>query len=144
MARGSSLVKECNQRGDPGAGSRPEGGIGSRRPGCRFWAEVAPRGVDPRDHPCLLASLVLALALAAHMFELYDADSGDLVGEITHDQLDVLTSALADGVVGDREYQIDPDSLEWLETEVDDATLVELCREALGSRRECRVRWEAA
>jgi processive 1,2-diacylglycerol beta-glucosyltransferase len=76
------------------------------------------------------------------MPKLYDKISGNLVGEITAEQLEFLNECLVEETDADRDYYMDGPVIEFLEEEGGDAALVAMLRKALGDREEMDVRWE--
>ena len=76
------------------------------------------------------------------MIRLFDTDSGAPVGEITEDQLQFLTDELEEESTEDRDYWINRDTVDMLESHGADAQLVEILRRALGQREEMEIRWE--
>jgi processive 1,2-diacylglycerol beta-glucosyltransferase len=76
------------------------------------------------------------------MPKLYDKNTGNLVGEITAEQLEFLNECLVEETDADRDYYMDGPVIEFLEEEGGDAALVAMLRKALGEREEMDVRWE--
>lgn len=75
------------------------------------------------------------------MAQLYDAESGKLIGTITAEELQFLSEQLEEEGVEDQDYYIDRTTLEWFEEHGADSHLVVLLREALGSREGMDIRW---
>ena len=75
------------------------------------------------------------------MAQLYDAESGELIGTITAEELQFLFEQLEEEGVEDQDYYIDRTTLEWLEEHGADSHLTVLLREALGGREGMDTRW---
>ncbi len=76
------------------------------------------------------------------MIELYDNETGDLVGEITGDQLRFLIDELEETSDSDRDYYVHPPAIELLEAAGADDQLLEVLQAALGDRDGVEIRWE--
>jgi hypothetical protein len=76
------------------------------------------------------------------MPKLYDNGTGDLIGEISDDQLRFLKDQLEEESLEDRDYAIEEMTLEYFEEQNGDPELIELLRDALGSRDQFILRWE--
>ncbi len=74
--------------------------------------------------------------------QLFDNESGELIGAITQKQLDFLIDQLEEESLDDRDYHINRPTIDMLEEEHGETELVELLREALGNRDEMEIRWE--
>jgi hypothetical protein len=75
------------------------------------------------------------------MAQLYDAESGELIGKITAEELQFLFDQLEEEGVEDQDYYIDRTTLEWFEEHGADLNLTVLLREALGGREGMDIRW---
>lgn len=75
------------------------------------------------------------------MITLYDTESGAAVGRITETQLRFLTDQLEEEWSGDTDYYFTADTLELLEQQGADSTLVSTLRTALGVRDGIEIRW---
>jgi hypothetical protein len=75
------------------------------------------------------------------MAQLYDAESGKLIGTITAEELQFLFEQLEEEGVEDQDYYIDRTTLEWFEEHGADLHLTALLREALGGREGMDIRW---
>jgi hypothetical protein len=75
------------------------------------------------------------------MAQLYDAESGRLIGTITADELQFLFDQLEEEGLEDRDYYIDRTTLEWFEEHGANLHLTVLLREALGGRDGIDIRW---
>jgi processive 1,2-diacylglycerol beta-glucosyltransferase len=78
------------------------------------------------------------------MPNLYDAESGTLLGTITAAQLAFLTDQLEEEDSEDRDYYIDRATLTWFEEQNADAALMALLRGALADREGMDIRWQEA
>jgi hypothetical protein len=72
---------------------------------------------------------------------LTEAGSGALIGRITDSQLRYLVDALEEESSGDRDYYIDPATIDLLASGGADADLVDLLRRALGTREGVEIAW---
>jgi hypothetical protein len=77
------------------------------------------------------------------MFELYDNETGDLIGEITTEQLKFLKDELEETAETDRDYFLHAPALEMLEEAGAESDLLEMLEGALGDRDGMEIRWEA-
>ena len=75
------------------------------------------------------------------MAQLYDAESGKLIGTITAEVLQFLFDQLEEEGVEDQDYYIDRTTLEWFEEHGANLHLTVLLREALGGRDGIDIRW---
>ena len=75
------------------------------------------------------------------MAQLYDAESGELIGTITAEELQYLFDQLEEEDLEDRDYYIDRTTLEWFEEHGADLHLTALFREVLGGREGMDIRW---
>jgi hypothetical protein len=75
------------------------------------------------------------------MVQLYDAERGTRLGEITDAQLQRLTDSLEEESPTDQDYYLTAETIDMLETDGADAGLVSLLREALAGREGMDVRW---
>ncbi len=78
------------------------------------------------------------------MIQLYDDQSGDLIGTITQAQLQYLVDQLEEEDSEDQNYYIDRGTLDWFDEYKVDPVLETLLREALGDRDGMDIRWEAS
>lgn len=76
------------------------------------------------------------------MTQLYDTESGNLIGTITAAELQLLIDQLEEESLEDQDYYIDRATLVWLEENGADSALTTLLREALGDRQGMEIRWE--
>lgn len=76
------------------------------------------------------------------MINLYDADSGALVGTITEAQLAFLIDSMEEESDDDQDYYVDENNLDYLEARGADKALLALLRSALGGKKgDATVRW---
>ncbi|HET9947547.1 MAG TPA: hypothetical protein VFQ22_01350 [Longimicrobiales bacterium] len=76
------------------------------------------------------------------MIELYDGETGQLLGQVTEEQLEFLIDHLEETGASDRDYYVDEATVDLLEDEGGDPELVELLREAVEGREGMEIRWE--
>lgn len=75
------------------------------------------------------------------MVQLYDDQSGDMIGTITEEQLKYLIDELEEEDLEDRNYYIDRATLDWFEEHAVDPALEALLRKAMGNRDGMDIRW---
>ena len=75
------------------------------------------------------------------MVQLYDAERGTRLGEITDTQLQSLMDSLEEESPRDQDYYLTAETIDMLEGDGADAGLVSLLREALAGREGMDVRW---
>jgi processive 1,2-diacylglycerol beta-glucosyltransferase len=75
------------------------------------------------------------------MAKLIDAETGALIGEISDDQLDFLIDQLEEEDREDQDYYLDLETIDLLEENGAEDSLVTLLRNALGSSEGRDVRW---
>jgi hypothetical protein len=78
------------------------------------------------------------------MIKLYDQASGELLGEVTEQQFQVLENRLEEESVDDRDYYLNRATLELLGQAGADPHLLELLRRGMGDREEMDIRWSRA
>lgn len=78
------------------------------------------------------------------MIKLYDQASGELLGEVTEQQFQVLENRLEEESVDDQDYYINRATLDLLDQAGADPHLLELLRRGLGDREEMDLRWSRA
>jgi processive 1,2-diacylglycerol beta-glucosyltransferase len=74
--------------------------------------------------------------------ELFDNETGTVLGTITESQLQFLIDQLEEESSDDRDYYLIPRTLELLEQRGADAELLALLRAGLGEREGFEIRWE--
>ena len=75
------------------------------------------------------------------MAKLIDAESGAVIGEISDDQLDFLIDQLEEEDREDQDYYLDLETIDLLEENGADDSLITLLRKVLGSSEGIDVRW---
>lgn len=75
------------------------------------------------------------------MAKLIDAESGALIGEISDEQLDFLIDQLEEEERDD-DYYLDLETIDLLEENGADDSLITLLRKVLGSNEGIDVRWQ--
>jgi hypothetical protein len=75
------------------------------------------------------------------MIQLYDAERGTRLGEISEAQLQRLVDSLEEESATDQDYYLTAETIDMLADDGADAGLVTLLREALAGRESMDVRW---
>jgi processive 1,2-diacylglycerol beta-glucosyltransferase len=75
------------------------------------------------------------------MVQLFDKESGQVVGVLTDEQLEYLQGQLEEESPDDQDYWFDVASLDVLEEGGADPALMSVLRTALGDRDEMELRW---
>jgi hypothetical protein len=75
------------------------------------------------------------------MFELRDKTTDEYLGTIDDEELQFLIDDLEEESAEDRDYYIDPDTIEMLQDDGAPASLITLLQKSLGSRDGIEVRW---
>jgi len=75
------------------------------------------------------------------LIQLRDKDSGDLLGDISREQLQFLIDQLEEEYAGDRDYYINRATLDMFEERGIDPALLDLLRRALGDREDMEIVW---
>jgi hypothetical protein len=78
------------------------------------------------------------------MIQLYDAERGTRLGEISEAQLQRLVDSLEEESATDQDYYLTAETNDMLADDGADAGLVTLLREALAGRDSMDVRWARA
>ena len=76
------------------------------------------------------------------MYNLFNAQSGALLGEISEEQISFLRSQLEEESEADADYYINGITLDMLEANGADEALIRLLRKALGDNEDMDIRWE--
>ena len=76
------------------------------------------------------------------MIQLYDAERGTRLGTITEEELQTLVDSLEEESATDRDYYLTADTIDMLESDGADPSLVRLLRDALAGREGMDIRWE--
>ena len=75
------------------------------------------------------------------MIELRDKDSGVAIGKISEEQLKFLVDHLEEEFKEDKDYYINPATLDSFEKTSADPALLTLLRNALGTREDMEIEW---
>jgi len=75
------------------------------------------------------------------MVELFNEATGTTVGTITDEQLSFLMGELEEESLEDRDYYISQQTIEMLEQDGADASLLTTLRQALNGREGAELRW---
>jgi len=75
------------------------------------------------------------------MVQLYDKDTGALLGSISEEQLEFLVDQLEEESIQDQDYYINSATLESFQENGADESLLRVLRQALGTREEMEIRW---
>lgn len=76
------------------------------------------------------------------MYNLFNAQSGALLGEISEEQISFLRSQLEEESEEDADYYINGITIDMLEANGADGALIRLLRKALGDNEDMDIRWE--
>ena len=76
------------------------------------------------------------------MYNLFNAQSGALLGEISEEQISFLRSQLEEESEADADYYINGITIDMLEAQGADEALIGLLRKALGDNEDMDIRWE--
>lgn len=76
------------------------------------------------------------------MIQLFDARSGNHIGDVSEAHLAFMRSQLEEEGVEDQDYYINGATLDLFESRGADPVLVTLLRQALGTRDDMDIRWE--
>jgi hypothetical protein len=72
---------------------------------------------------------------------LFDADSGDHIGEISSSQLDFLISQMEEEHPDDQDYYLNADLLETWREQGADPALIDVLSKSMVGRVEMSIRW---
>ena len=75
------------------------------------------------------------------MVYLYDQMTGELLGEITDQQLQFLIDQLEEETLEDKDYSITNMEIDFFESMGAESSLVTTLRQALGSNEEVVIQW---
>ena len=75
------------------------------------------------------------------MIELREKGTSTVIGTITEDQLQALSSEMEAESSTDRDYYLSRETLDMLEEDGVDPTLVSMLRAAMGGRSELEIEW---
>ncbi len=76
------------------------------------------------------------------MIQVYDKNTGVVLGTITQEQLKYLVAQLEEESTTDQDYYIDAATIEMLQTDGADPDLLQLLQDALGDRKGMEILWE--
>ena len=75
------------------------------------------------------------------MIKLYDKNTQELIGEINKKQLQFLIDELVEEDSADQDYYINRDQLDQLEKKGGEETLIQMLRDALGTKDDMDIIW---
>lgn len=75
------------------------------------------------------------------MIQLLDKDSGAPLGEITEEHLRFIAAQLEEDALDDHDYYINRTTIDSFEEMNADPKLIDVLREALGTREEMEIMW---
>ena len=75
------------------------------------------------------------------MIKLHDKNSQELIGEVNEKQLQFLIDELVEEDDTDQDYYINRDQLEQFEKKGADEALIQMLRDALGTRDDMDIVW---
>jgi len=75
------------------------------------------------------------------MVYLFDKETGELIGQITAEQLQFLIDQMEEETLEDRDYSITRMEIDYFESQGASPELITLLRKALGGRNEVIVQW---
>ena len=75
------------------------------------------------------------------MIKLHDKNTQELIGEINEKQLQFLIDELVEEDSADQDYYINRDQLDQLEKKGGDETLIQMLRDALGTKDDMDIIW---
>ncbi len=76
------------------------------------------------------------------MIQVYDKNTGVVLGAITQEQLKYLVAQLEEESTTDQDYYIDAATIEMPQTAGADPDLLQLLQDALGERKGMEILWE--
>ncbi len=78
------------------------------------------------------------------MIQVFNARSGDYLGDVSEAQFDFMHEQLEEESVEDQDYYINQATLDLFESRGADPALVSLLRSALGTQEDMDIRWQPA
>ena len=75
------------------------------------------------------------------MIKLHDKNNQELIGEINEKQLQFLIDELVEEDSADQDYYINRDQMDQLEKKGGDETLIQMLRDALGTKDDMDIIW---
>ncbi len=76
------------------------------------------------------------------MIQVYDKNTGVMLGTITPEQLKFLVAQLEEESTTDQDYYINTATIEMLQTVGADPDMLQLLQDALGDRKGMEILWE--
>jgi hypothetical protein len=76
------------------------------------------------------------------MIQLYDAETDEPCGTLSEEQFELLVDALEEEGPDDRDYYLNVEVVDMIESNGLDPELVRVLRKALAGREEMDIRWE--
>jgi hypothetical protein len=76
------------------------------------------------------------------VIQVYDKNTGVMLGTITPEQLKFLVAQLEEESTTDQDYYIDTATIEMLQTVGADPDMLQLLQDALGDRKGMEILWE--
>jgi hypothetical protein len=76
------------------------------------------------------------------VIQVYDKNTGVMLGTITPEQLKCLVAQLEEESTTDQDYYIDTATIEMLQTVGADPDMLQLLQDALGDRKGMEILWE--
>ena len=76
------------------------------------------------------------------MIQVYDKNTGVMLGTMTQEQLKFLVAQLEEESTTDQDYYIDAATIEMLQTAGADPDLLQLLQDAVGDRKGIEILWE--
>ncbi|MBI2218838.1 MAG: galactosyldiacylglycerol synthase [Candidatus Rokubacteria bacterium] len=76
------------------------------------------------------------------MIQLYDAETDEPCGTLSEEQFEILADALEEEGPDDRDYYLNVEVADMIESNGLDPELVRVLRKALAGREEMDIRWE--
>ena len=75
------------------------------------------------------------------MINLHDKNTQELIGEISEEQLQFLIDELVEEDSTDQDYYINRDQLDQLEKNGGEETLIQMLRDAMGTKEDLDIIW---
>jgi hypothetical protein len=75
------------------------------------------------------------------MVNVYNAETGALLGEISEDQLQLLVDQLEEESSDDHDYYLNVETIDLFEQSGADYALIGLLRKAIGTQEDVEIRW---
>lgn len=78
------------------------------------------------------------------MIELYNNDTGELISEISLDDLEFLEANMEEETIEDQDYAIEMMTLAYFQEQGINQKLLEILQNALGDKDQITIRWARA